>query len=164
MQMVVSVWHWCPCNHSVSYSYGINIMFDISKIKCPKIAVDAIIQIEGTNNVVLIKRKFPPLGLALPGGFVDYGESLEKAVVREVLEETNLWFEINEQLSARSDPNRDPRGHIISIPFWGFGKGEPKALDDAKELIILRRTQLMMQDFAFEDHKQMVLEYIFACD
>jgi len=141
--------------------------FDITKINCPKIAVDAIIILENirgirTKEIVLIKRKFPPLGLALPGGFVEYGESLEDAVVREVYEETGLEFNSFFQLTARSNPNRDPRGHIISIPFWGYGKGIPEAKDDAKEIVVIPKTEGMMQNYAFSDHKDMMLEFIFA--
>lgn len=141
--------------------------FDITKINCPKIAVDAIIILKNirgykTDDIVMIERKFPPLGLALPGGFVDYGESLEDAVVREVKEETGLDFHHFQQLTARSDPNRDPRGHIISVPFWGYAKGTPVAKDDAKEIIIIKKTQIMMQKYAFPDHVKMALEFVFA--
>lgn len=137
-------------------------MFDIKKLNCPKVAVDAVI--ERGNEVVLIKRKFEPFGLALPGGFVDYGESLEVAVMREVFEETGLDFVIQGQLRVRSNPDRDPRGHIITIPFWGIGNGTPKAGDDAKEIVIIKQTKIMMQEYAFKDHQEMLLEYIFVSD
>ena len=119
------------------------MMFDISKINCPKVAVDAVI--ERGNEIVLIKRKFAPLGLALPGGFVDYGESLECAVIREVFEETGLDFDVQGQLRARSDPDRDPRGHIITIPFWGVGNGDPVAQDDAKEIVIIPSKNMLLK-------------------
>ena len=139
-------------------------MFDASKIKCPLVAVDAVIQMKGTNYICFIKRKFPPLGIALPGGFVDHGETLESAVIREVKEETDLAFIIVSQLRVRSEPYRDPRDHIISIPFYGIGIGEPKPLDDANGLILIHRTDAVNQEFAFHDHKAMVLEYIFKCE
>lgn len=134
----------------------------ISKLNCPKVAVDAVI--ERGNEIVLIKRKHRPLGLALPGGFVDYGESLECAVIREVFEETGLDFTIQGQLRARSDPDRDPRGHIITIPFWGVGNGDPVAQDDAKEIVIIPKTKAMVQEYAFKDHMEIILEYIFVSD
>jgi ADP-ribose pyrophosphatase YjhB (NUDIX family) len=132
----------------------------LSKINCPKVAVDAIIEMDG-RNIILIKRKFPPLGYAFPGGFVDYGESLEDAVKREVKEETNLDFEIKGSIYPRSDPERDPRGHIISIPFFGIGTGIPQAKDDAKEIVIVDKTRVMIDyDLAF-DHQEIFLSYVF---
>ncbi len=138
-------------------------MFDIQKLNCPKVAVDAVIQYEG-NKIVLIERKFPPFGLACPGGFVDYGEALEVAIMREVFEETNLDFEIQGQLRARSHPDRDPRGHIITIPFWGIGIGTPIAKDDAKKIVMKRKGTIMLEEFAFKDHHEFMLEYIIISD
>lgn len=135
-------------------------MFDISKINCPKVAVDAVIQLEGTTDLLLIKRKYPPFGLALPGGFVDYGESLEDAVEREVMEETNLNVDIQRQLTVRSNPERDHRGHIITIPFWVVGYGEQKAMDDAKELVIISEEKVLEQEFAFPDHLWIIDEWL----
>jgi ADP-ribose pyrophosphatase YjhB (NUDIX family) len=137
-------------------------MFDITKLNCPKVAVDAVI--ERGNEIVLIKRKFKPFGLALPGGFVEYGESLEVAVMREVFEETGLDFTVQGQIRARSDPDRDPRGHIITIPFWGVGNGDPVAQDDAQEIVIIKKTEIMKQEYAFKDHQDILLEYIFVSD
>jgi len=139
-------------------------MFDITELNCPKVAVDAVVRLNGTNNLVLIERKFAPFGMALPGGFVDYGESCEIAVTREVKEEMGLRFQIGGQLRSKSDPDRDPRGHIMTIPFWGIAEGEPKAQDDAKGIYIISRTQVLDEHFAFKDHKDIILEYIFTTD
>lgn len=91
--------------------------------------VDIIIRVEG--RIVLIERKNPPEGWALPGGFVDYGESLEAAAIREAKEETGLDLENLRQFRAYSDPDRDPRQHNISFVFIADGKGEMKGGDDA---------------------------------
>ena len=111
-------------------------------VKCPhcgKIAmnyrnpfptVDIIISI-GTS-IVLIERRNPPHGWALPGGFVDYGESLEDAALREAHEETGLKVENLRQFRAYSDPNRDPRQHTISMVFTAEATGKPEAGDDAQ--------------------------------
>src|SRR5512136_648217 len=111
-------------------------------IRCPKCrnqieiyrnpipTVDIIIEIE-SKGIVLIKRKNPPHGWAIPGGFVDYGESLEEAAVREAKEETNLDVKLVRQLHTYSDPNRDPRHHSISTVYVAKAKGLPKAEDDA---------------------------------
>ena len=83
--------------------------------KNPLPTVDIIIEVVG--GIVLIERKNKPLGWALPGGFVDYGESLEQAAVREALEETGLAIRLIQQLKTYSDPNRDPRHHTLSTVF-----------------------------------------------
>ncbi|MDW7643663.1 MAG: NUDIX hydrolase [Desulfuromonadales bacterium] len=85
------------------------------------------------NTIVLIKRKNPPLGWALPGGFVDYGESLEEAAVREAKEETGLELTELTQFGAYSDPARDPRQHTISFVFTARGQGTLASGDDAAE-------------------------------
>lgn len=101
----------------------------IKKNKGPFLTVDGLIFYRG--GLVLVKRKNPPLGWALPGGFVDYGEKLEKAVCREVKEETNLSFEKISQFKAYSESERDPRFHTVSVVFLGKGKGVLKAGSDA---------------------------------
>lgn len=95
----------------------------------PFLTVDVII--ERNNEVALIARRNEPHGWALPGGFVDYGESLETAVRREALEETGLMLRDLRQMGAYSDPQRDPRQHNISVVFIAQGVGELRAGDDA---------------------------------
>jgi len=108
-------------------------------------------------GIVLIERKNPPYGWALPGGFVDYGESLEKAAVREAREETSLEVELLYQLGAYSDPGRDPRHHTISVVFVGRASGEPKAADDAKNAGVFTR-QTLPDHLAF-DHAHILRDY-----
>jgi ADP-ribose pyrophosphatase YjhB (NUDIX family) len=93
--------------------------------------VDIIIEIHG--GIVLIKRKNEPLGWALPGGFVDYGESFEQAAVREAWEETGLEVTLIQQLHTYSDPGRDPRMHTTSTVFVATGRGMLTAGDDADQ-------------------------------
>jgi 8-oxo-dGTP diphosphatase len=95
----------------------------------PLLTVDIII--ECREGIVLIERRNPPLGWALPGGFVDYGESLEAAAVREAAEETSLKIRLVEQMHTYSDPGRDPRHHTVSTVFIAKADGIPKAADDA---------------------------------
>jgi 8-oxo-dGTP diphosphatase len=102
----------------------------VPKYKNPAPTVDVVILLPG-DRVVLIERKNPPLGWALPGGFVDEGEELELAAVREAREETGLDVELVEQFFAYSDPRRDPRRHTISTIFIGRASGEPAGGDDA---------------------------------
>jgi 8-oxo-dGTP diphosphatase len=96
----------------------------------PKPTVDVVILLPG-DRVVLVERRNAPRGWALPGGFVDEGETLEVAAVREAREETGLEVRLVEQLHAYSDPRRDPRGHTISTVFLGRAAGEPRGGDDA---------------------------------
>ncbi|MEI6444097.1 MAG: NUDIX hydrolase [Nostocales cyanobacterium ELA583] len=102
----------------------------------PAPTVDIIIELidRPQRPIILIERHNEPLGWALPGGFVDYGESVEKAAIREAEEEIGLKIELIEQLLVYSDPTRDPRKHTISIVFLATATGEPLAGDDAKNM------------------------------
>ncbi|MCD6319191.1 MAG: NUDIX hydrolase [Candidatus Desulfofervidaceae bacterium] len=117
--------------------------------------VDIIIEVEG--GIILIKRKNPPYGWAIPGGFVDYGESLEEAAVREAKEETGLDIELIRQLHTYSDPGRDPRQHTITTVYIARAKGEPQAGDDAAEIGIFSQESLPTP-IAF-DHAKILADY-----
>jgi 8-oxo-dGTP diphosphatase len=95
----------------------------------PLLTVDIIIECQ--DGIVLIERRNPPPGWALPGGFVDYGESLEAAAAREAAEETSLKIHLVEQMHTYSDPSRDPRHHTVSTVFIAKADGIPRAADDA---------------------------------
>lgn len=130
------------------------------KKRNPLPTVDIIIEIEkedGTQGIVLIKRKNPPHGWALPGGFVDYSESLEEAAIREAKEETSLDIELKAQLHTYSDPHRDPRQHTISTVYIAKAKGKPKAQDDAQEIGIFSREEISFP-LAF-DHEKILADY-----
>jgi 8-oxo-dGTP diphosphatase len=120
----------------------------------PLLTVDIIIEV--TGGIVLIERKNPPPGWALPGGFVDVGESLAHAAVREAREETSLEVTLTEQLFAYSDPKRDPRGSTVSVVFIGRAVGTPRAEDDAKNIAIHTLDQLPALAF---DHDQILADY-----
>jgi ADP-ribose pyrophosphatase YjhB (NUDIX family) len=117
--------------------------------------VDIIIELD--EGIVLIKRKNPPYGWALPGGFVNYGESLEVSAVREAKEETSLDVTLVAELGAYSEPDRDPRMHTITVVFIAKAQGEPKAADDASEVGIFHRDTLP-DDLAF-DHGRILQDY-----
>ena len=123
----------------------------------PFTTVDAVIEIDG--GIVIIERKNPPFGWALPGGFVDYGESLEAAVAREAKEETNLDLYDVKQFHTYSDPDRDPRFHTIGTVFIAKGKGKPKAGDDAGALKVINPKELDEYNLAF-DHKKILKDYL----
>ena len=110
------------------------------KHRNPLLTVDIIIEMN--EAIILIERLNPPYGWALPGGFVDYGESLEAAARREAKEETSLTVTLEEQFQTYSDPARDPRHHSVSAVFIAKGAGSPKADDDAKSLGIFTRSNL----------------------
>lgn len=123
----------------------------------PVPTVDLIIEIDG-HGIVLIDRKNPPLGWALPGGFVDYGESLEDAAVREAREETGLEVELTGQFRAYSDPARDPRRHTITNVFLARAKGRPQASDDAARADVFDPEHLP-SPLAF-DHRRILEDYL----
>ena len=102
----------------------------------PVPTVDVIIELieQPHRPIVLISRKNPPYGWAIPGGFVDYGETVEAAARREAQEEVSLEVELIEQFLVYSDPQRDSRQHTLSVVFIATGKGKPQAADDAKEV------------------------------
>ncbi len=120
----------------------------------PVPTVDIIIETGG--GIVLIKRKNPPHGWALPGGFVDYGESYEAAAVREAREETGLDVHLVRQFHTYSDPDRDPRQHTASTVFIATAKGRPRAADDAVQADIFTRDNLPPLVF---DHARILADY-----
>lgn len=124
------------------------------KYRGPKTAIDAII-LESNESIVLITRGVPPYKgyWALPGGFVELGEEVEDAVKREIREETNLEIELIKLVGVYSDPQRDPRGHIISIAYLCRRKGKIESLkggDDAKEAKVYQRQQIEKLELAFD--------------
>ena len=101
----------------------------------PYLTVDIVIEME-EGGVVFISRRNPPHGWALPGGFVDYGETVAAAAVREAREETGLEVALTDLLQVYSDPSRDPRHHTVSVVFIGIGTGKPMAADDARDITV----------------------------
>lgn len=131
----------------------------MSRPVTPLLTVDVIIELADRPGrpIVLIERRHPPPGWALPGGFVDVGESLEAAAVREAREETGLQVELHALLGCYSDPARDPRGHTASAVYIGKARGTPVAADDA------RRVKIVLPDavdlpLAF-DHGRILEDY-----
>jgi 8-oxo-dGTP diphosphatase len=144
---------------------------DLSRERCPEcghawlrrnplLTVDMIIEMAGepSPGIVLVERKNPPHGWALPGGFVDYGETVEEAAVREALEETGLEIELVRQFHTYSDPARDERGHMISVVFVARAEGTPKGGDDARVARAFRPDRLP-EDIAF-DHRRIIQDYL----
>lgn len=123
----------------------------------PFVTVDMIIELP--QGIVVIERRNPPYGWALPGGFVDVGESLEDAARREAKEETNLDLVDLRQMHTYSDPKRDPRFHTVSTVFIAQGRGQAQSGDDAKNLKIVDYADLLKIDYAF-DHKEVVKDYL----
>ena len=130
------------------------------KPRNPYPTVDTLIDVSPKGEeprLVLIKRRNPPAGWALPGGFIDYGESAEYAAVREAREETGLEIEITGLLGVYSDPDRDPRFHTISTVFTATARGQPKASDDAAEAGVFSRDEIPA-NLAF-DHRRIIEDY-----
>lgn len=121
----------------------------------PLPTVDLII--EYNKGIILIKRRNPPEGWALPGGFVDCGESLEDAAVREAKEETGLDVDLLRQFHTYSAPDRDPRHHTITTVYIARAEGKAVAGDDAKEIGVFGKDMLPGQ-IAF-DHREIINDY-----
>jgi ADP-ribose pyrophosphatase YjhB (NUDIX family) len=126
-----------------------------SDYRNPIPTVDIIIEID--NRIILINRRNPPPGWALPGGFVDYGESVEAAALREAREETSLDVTLKEQFHVYSDPDRDPRQHTMTTVFIAEAEGRPRAQDDAKQLELFTK-ETLPPELAF-DHRQILTDY-----
>jgi len=147
-----------PKNHlpPLAFSSHREIISDSFRtFRNPVPTVDTIV--EKDKGIVLINRKNPPYGWALPGGFVNYGESLEEAARRETKEETNLEIKELRQFRVYSNPKRDPRCHTITTVFTARSQGKLKARDDAKKIKVFARKELP-QDLAF-DHRQILEDY-----
>ncbi len=128
------------------------------KRSTPLLTIDIVIELDG-RGIVLIERKNPPHGWALPGGFVDYGESLEEASLREAKEETSLDVQLIEQFHTYSDPRRDPRHHTVSTVFIAGATGTPRGADDAKRAEIF--TEANLPSPLVFDHAQILRDYFY---
>jgi 8-oxo-dGTP diphosphatase len=131
----------------------------MARPETPQITVDTIIELTDRpgNPIILIERKYPPLGWAIPGGFVDFGETLETAAIREAKEEISLVIELRVLLGNYSSPERDPRGHTVTACYVATANGQPVAADDARHVEIFSIDALPSQ-LAF-DHEMVLADY-----
>ncbi len=148
-------------NYEVFSRNVVGYLNHLKNNKGPFLTVDGLVLYQG--GLVLIRRTNPPLGWALPGGFVDYGEEVEQAVAREIKEETNLDFEAIKQFKVYSRINRDPRFHTVSVVFSGRGKGVLRADSDAKDAAVFKvedKASLcgLPEDIAF-DHREIIRDF-----
>ena len=129
----------------------------------PYLTTDGIVEIFNEANefqgITIIQRKYEPIGYALPGGFVDVGESVEDAVVREMREEISLDVEIEHLLGVYSDPTRDKRFHTVSVVYVCRAYGEPQGADDAKEAKVYTLDEVPLQELVF-DHQKILQDYL----
>jgi len=125
----------------------------------PLITADVIIEMPlvDDNPIILIERKYEPFGWAIPGGFVEVGETIATAALREAVEETSLEVELDVLLGIYSDPKRDFRGHIACAVFVGNASGKPVAADDAKDIALIDPFNVDVE-LAF-DHRQILQDY-----
>ena len=125
----------------------------------PAPTVDIIIELidQPGRPIILIGRQNEPYGWAIPGGFIDYGESIETAAIREAKEEVSLKVKLVEQFYVYSDPKRDPRQHTLAIAFIATAKGQPVAADDAQNLGVFHQWD-MPQNLCF-DHARIMEDY-----
>ncbi len=128
--------------------------------KTPELTVDIIIEMVDRPGrpIILIERKYPPPGWAIPGGFVDVGETVAHAARREALEETSLQVELSHLLGCYSDPDRDPRGHTVALVFIAQATGTPVAADDAANLM-MHQAGDPYPPLAF-DHDRILADYL----
>lgn len=122
----------------------------------PALAADAIIEVDG--GIVLIERRFEPLGWAIPGGFVEVGETVEHAAAREAKEETGLDVELRALLGVYSDPARDARRHVVSVVFVATAQGTPVGADDAARAVVVDPAD-PPAPLAF-DHARILSDYV----
>ncbi len=132
----------------------------MSRPLTPLLTVDIIIEMHDRPEqpIVLIERKYPPHGWALPGGFVDVGERLETAALREAREETSLDVKLRVLLGCYSDPARDPRGHTVTMIYVARASGDPIAADDAADVAVFDPENVDV-DLAF-DHEKVIADYL----
>jgi len=123
--------------------------------RCIGLTADTVILYDG--GVVLVRRRREPFKgqLAIPGGFVEYGESVGDAAVREAREETGLDVRLLSVVGVYSDPDRDPRGHTVTVAFLAFGTGELRAGDDAKDVVVVPIDEALKMELAF-DHSRIL--------
>lgn len=135
----------------------------MARPETPLLTVDVIIEMvdRPDSPIVLIERRNPPHGWALPGGFVDVGETVEQAAKREAAEETGLKVKLVRLLGVYSDPGRDPRGHTVSVVFVGEARGRPVAADDARAVEVYDADRPPALVF---DHAVILRDYLRSCD
>lgn len=140
-------------------SPGDGWMRDARGIQTPLLAVDVVLRMK--DGIVLIRRRNPPFVgcYALPGGFVEIGETVEEAARREVMEETGISASLVGLVGVYSDPDRDPRGHVVSVCYLADGSGELRSGSDASDVRIFRPDEL--PELAF-DHARMIRDALKA--
>ncbi len=133
----------------------------MNNLETPFLTTDIIIEMtdQPGSPIVLIERRYPPLGWAFPGGFVDRGERTEVAAIREAAEETGLHVELQALLGIYSDPQRDQRMHTASTVYIARAQGEPVAADDARHLVVIHAEQATQLPLAF-DHALILADYL----
>ena len=124
----------------------------------PKLTVDVVITLP-CGGIVVIERAHPPQGVAFPGGFVDVGEKVEDAAIREALEETGLDVTLQSLLGVYSDPRRDDRLHSVSCVWVATSAGTPRAASDAKRAFVVPLDALLTIPFVF-DHAEMAADFV----